>query len=67
MQVRRSGNETPTRVVGHETIADTLWLQVEVLDRSPCDGPGERVVHGGWVPAFTPAGKPVAWYYARGC
>jgi hypothetical protein len=63
----RSGNETPARIVGSETVGDTLWLQVEVLDRSPCDGPGERVVQGGWVPAFTPAGKLVAWYYARGC
>jgi hypothetical protein len=63
----RSGSETPARVVASETVGDTLWLQVEVLDRSPCDGPGERVVYGGWVPAFTPTGRLVAWFHARGC
>lgn len=59
--------EQPARVLGSEVIGDTLWWQVEVLDRSPCDGPGERVAQAGWIPAYTPAGALTAWYHSRGC
>jgi len=64
---RVAGDEQPVTVIGSEEVGGSLWLQVELLDRSPCDGPGERIIQTGWVPAFTPAGMPVAWFYARGC
>jgi hypothetical protein len=64
---RLAGREQPVRVLATERIGDALWLQVEVLDRDPCDGGDARVVHGGWVPAYTAAGELVAWFHSRGC
>jgi hypothetical protein len=61
------GDEQPARVLAAESIGDTLWLQVELLDRDPC-GDGEAgVAHAGWVPAYTPSGELVAWFHSRGC
>lgn len=64
---RVPGDEQPVRVLASESIGDTLWLQVEVLDRDPCQDGEANAVHAGWVPAYTPAGALVAWFYSRGC
>jgi hypothetical protein len=64
---RNPGREQPVNIVAAEKIGDSLWLQVEVLDGDPCDGKPAKVVHGGWVPAYTPDGEPIAWFYSRGC
>lgn len=64
---RTEEREQPVRVLETQTISGALWLRVEVLDRSPCDGGVVRVVHAGWVPAYTAGGQPVAWFHSRGC
>lgn len=64
---RVPGDEQPARVLAAESIADTLWLQVEILDRDPCADGEARVVHAGWVPAYTPSGELIAWFHSRGC
>lgn len=64
---RVPGDEQPARVLAAEAIGDTLWLQVEVLDRDPCVDGEARGVHAGWVPAYTPGGELVAWFHSRGC
>lgn len=64
---RSPAREQPARIVGSEVVGDSLWLQVEVLDRDGCQGTPPNVIHGGWVPAYTPDGELVAWFYSRGC
>ncbi len=59
--------EQPATVRATAQIGDTLWLQVEVLERSPCADGTSRVVITGWVPAYTPDGELTAWFYSRGC
>ena len=60
-------SEFPVRVIGTQDLAGTLWLQVELLTHSPCEGDEPKVQAGGWVPAYTPEGKLTAWFYSRGC
>lgn len=59
--------EQPAKITGAQRIADSLWLQVEVLAESPCSGNPETIVAGGWIPAYGRHGEPVAWFYSRGC
>lgn len=60
----------PARVFETRTIADRLWLHVEVFTHSLCDaaaqGPPESVGRG-WVPAHDDAGEPTVWFASRGC
>ena len=59
---RPSINVTETR-----EIAGALWLRVELLADSPCEGnTPPAVVAEGWIPAWL-SGQPTAWYYSRGC
>ena len=53
-------------IIGSEEVGGSLWLQVEILDKRPCAGATVNVVHGGWVPAYTPSGELVAWFDPRG-
>lgn len=55
------------RITESQRVADSLWLQVEVLDSNPCDGGTPRVIHSGWVPAYDPQGRLTAWFWSRGC
>lgn len=64
---RVAHHEQPVRVVATESIGDTLWLQVEILDADPCEGGEVGVAHAGWVPAYTPGGELIAWFHSRGC
>jgi hypothetical protein len=65
---RRPGRkEYPVNIVGSELIGGSLFLRVEVLDGDPCEGGEVKVQLGGWIPAYTPAGKLTAWFYSRGC
>jgi hypothetical protein len=64
---RVAHHEQPVRVLAAESIGDTLWLQVEILEADPCTGGEVRVAHAGWVPAYTPGGEPTAWFHSRGC
>jgi len=38
-----------------------LWVNLEVLDASPCKIPQTKVIARGWEPAC------VVWFYSRGC
>ena len=49
------------------SIGDGLWLHVETLDESPCNGGTPKVVDRGWIPAYAASGALVAGYYSRGC
>ncbi len=62
-----AADEIPVRVLGVRRVGEGLWLQVETLDRSPCDGGEPRVVDRGWIPAYAADGSLVAGFYARGC
>jgi hypothetical protein len=60
--------EYPVNIIETQDIGDTLWLRIELLGRSPCEGTETpKVVHAGWVSAYTAEGKLVAWFYSRGC
>jgi hypothetical protein len=65
--VNREDDEVPANVVETSQAGGTLWLRVEVWDRSPCEGEDPRVIATGWIPAWAPNGKPTAWFYSRGC
>ncbi|MBI4517663.1 MAG: hypothetical protein HY699_17800 [Deltaproteobacteria bacterium] len=60
-------HEYPVNVRGTQDLAGTLWLQVEILSASPCEGGSPKTVISGWVPAYSPEGKLTAWFYSRGC
>ncbi len=59
--------EQPVNVLAAERIGGSLWLEVEVLKSSPCESGDSRATARGWIPAYSPQGEPVAWYYSRGC
>jgi len=48
-------------------IADSLWLQVDVLTSDGCDGKPVKTIASGWTPAWLVDGQPSAWFYSRGC
>ena len=46
------------------------WLNVEVLDFSPCTvpvGKEPQVIARGWMPAHAESGEPTVWFSSRGC
>ncbi|HUF27883.1 MAG TPA: hypothetical protein VMM18_12985 [Gemmatimonadaceae bacterium] len=56
------------RVGGFREVADTLWVEVEILSHSPCGSVDEPSVRArGWIPAHSPSGAPTIWYSSRGC
>ena len=56
------------RVVRSATAEGRLWLFIEMLSHSGCDGGDEpRVVDRGWVPAHAASGEPTVWFSSRGC
>lgn len=57
----------PARVLNARHIADSLWFQVEILDREPCGSRQPRSVGTGWIPAYDDDGQATAWYHPRGC
>lgn len=65
---KRDGRqEYAVNVLGVQDLAGTLWLRVEVLSASPCGEGSPTVTNRGWVPAYTPEGKLIAWFFSRGC
>lgn len=61
------GPEHPTNVLATQNLAGTLWLQVELLSAEPCAGAPPRTLYRGWVPAYSPDGRLIAWFHSRGC
>jgi hypothetical protein len=56
------------RVVGFQTVGDTLWANVEVMSESECRATDPPTVRArGWIPAHAPSGAPNIWFYSRGC
>lgn len=55
------------RINQHRRLAGELWLEVEVLEDSPCLVVEPDVVARGWIPAHGTGGAPTAWFHARGC
>lgn len=56
------------RVLAFRRTGGRLWVEVEVLEDSPCvtlDEP--EVVARGWIPAHDDAGAPRVWFHSRGC
>jgi hypothetical protein len=43
------------------------WLRVDLFEVSTCQDPNAKVVHRGWIPAFSSAGRLVAGRYPGGC
>ncbi len=62
-----SGSKHAARVKGLTRIADSLWLQVDVLTNDGCDGKPVKAITSGWTPAWLVDGQPAAWFYSRGC
>lgn len=62
-------NERPNvHVVATAGDAEHLWLQIELLEGSACEGAEQPVIATrGWIPAFSAGGQLTAWHYARGC
>lgn len=63
------GERIEVPVVVHEArrLAGQLWLRVDILERSPCDGGTPNVVLSGWTPGYGADGEPAAWFHSRGC
>ena len=59
--------EYPVEVLRSDTIDGATWFEVEVLNGSPCFVDEIRALTRGWVPAYGTGGKPLVWYYSRGC
>ena len=64
---RKMGREVFAEVVGSRRLAGQLWLEVEVMSNSPCEGEEPTMLARGWLPAYDENGEHVAWYYSRGC
>ena len=62
-------NERPNvHVVATAGDAEHLWLQIELLEGSACEGAEQpAIATRGWIPAFSAGGHLTAWHYARGC
>ena len=62
-----ASDEHAVNILEARSIGDGLWLHVETLDESPCNGGTPKVVDRGWIPAYAASGALVAGYYSRGC
>lgn len=59
--------ERPVEVIGTAEFGGSLWLRLRILGASPCEGGEPGATHGGWIPAWSVAGQPNAWFHSRGC
>lgn len=62
-----ASDEHAVNILEARSIGDGLWLHVETLEHSPCNGGTPNVVDRGWIPAYAASGELVAGYYSRGC
>ncbi len=61
------GRAHAARVNAVTKVADSLWLQVDVLRNNGCEDKPVTVIASGWTPAWLANGEPAAWFYSRGC
>ncbi len=60
--------ETAVRVVSKLRVEDQLWFEVRLPGEDACGEVDEGVSEAtGWVPANSANGRPVVWYWSRGC
>lgn len=59
--------EYPVNVLASREIGGMPWFHVELLRGEPCSGAEPEIGTVGWVPAYGRHGKPVVWFYSRGC
>jgi hypothetical protein len=58
------------RVLEVRQAGTAQWINVEVLDYSPCTvpvGKEPQVIARGWMPAHAESGEPTVWFSSRGC
>jgi hypothetical protein len=60
-------DETPANVLRAQQTASGLWLEVQVLASTGCDGETPRIRSTGWIPAWGSRRAPSAWFFSRGC
>ncbi|HXV64986.1 MAG TPA: hypothetical protein VEK15_30100 [Vicinamibacteria bacterium] len=63
-----NGAEPNVRVLGFRRVGEELWVDVEVMSHSFCEGAEEpKVTASGWIPAHAASGELTIWFYSRGC
>lgn len=60
-------DETPANVLRAQHTASGLWLEVQVMASTGCDGDTPRIRTTGWIPAWGARRSPTAWFFSRGC
>ena len=64
----RTTVDLPVAVQAFMRVADTLWVQVDLLSANPCTE--EKVPEApasGWLPFHDAKGQPSVWFWSRGC
>ena len=67
---QRFTDNQSVRVLEIRQQGDAQWINVEVLDYSPCSvpvGKEPQVIGRGWLPAHAESGEPTVWFSSRGC
>jgi len=67
LRLQQLGQSRPARVNATVQVADSLWLQVDVLSSDGCDGSTAKTMASGWTPAWLVDGEPAVWFHSRGC
>ena len=63
-----SSPQPTVRVREFRRVNNRLWLRVEVLSHSFCEGGAmPKVTARGWLPAHDASGEPTVWFPSRGC
>ena len=61
------GDDITATVLAVRRVGTDTWIQVRLLTESCGESvPGVGPVTG-WIPAYTPSGRPTTWFYSRGC
>ena len=60
--------QPPVHVREFRTVNNRLWVHVEVLSHSVCEGDAmPKVIAQGWLAAHDASGEPTVWFPSRGC
>jgi hypothetical protein len=60
-------DDVNAEVLGVRLVGKNPWIQVRLVTESCGETvPGVDPVTG-WIPAYSPSGRPAAWFYSRGC
>lgn len=62
-----AGREHAATVKASMRVADSLWLQLDLLSSDGCNGKPAKIIASGWTPAWLVNGEPAAWFHSRGC